>query len=353
MTEERERTAMPSIQDVAKRAGVSITTVSRVINNSSHPVNDETRRRVQDAVAELGYEPNLLARALVSEKSRIIGVIVGDASDPYFATIVRGASDAAREQGYLTIICNTDRIPDVELNFVRFLRDYNTDGIIFAGGGLTDQPHVKQLDELVAGLQANQVPVIALGNQLLDVPQVSIDNRQAAADMTAYLIELGHRRIGYISGPPGLTTSQHRLEGYKQALAAAGIPLELNLVTGGDFTYESGCTAADYFLDQVAPPTAIFAANDREAMGCLYQLKQRAIDVPRQMSVAGFDDIEATQYVHPALTTVHVPMHAVGFMGVKQLFIEMEAMGTVEQQHTLPHSLVLRDSTASPAVGTR
>src|SRR5215510_2805506 len=174
---------MPSIVDVAKLAGVSITTVSRVINNNAHKVSPETRKRVLDAVQSLNYVPNLLARALVSDKTGIIGVIVGDASDPYFATIVRGISNAAREHNYLTMICNTDRVPDVELNYVRILRDYSVDGIIFAGGGLDEKTHLKELADLVSSLRENQIPVVALGNHSLKVPQVHYDDVQASMDM--------------------------------------------------------------------------------------------------------------------------------------------------------------------------
>jgi LacI family transcriptional regulator len=340
---------MPDIKDVAKHAGVSITTVSRVMNNSAHPVNPETRRRVLEAAEALNYVPSPLARALVGEETRIIGVIVGDASDPYFATILRGISDTAREQGYLTIICNTDRVPDIELNFVRLLRDYCVDGIIFAGGGLTDAPHLEQLDGFVARFQTNHVPVVALGNHLLEVPQVSIDDVQAAKDMTHYLLELGHRQIGFISGPAGLTTSLLRLEGYKQALDQRGVPFDPRLVIEADFTFAGGHRAADYFLTCQPQPTAIFGANDREALGCLFQLKQRGLAVPEQISVAGFDDIDITPYVYPALTTVQVPMCEIGSMGVKQLLRALGSTDPLEQRLILPHSLALRASTAPPA----
>lgn len=340
---------MTTIIDVAKHSGVSATTVSRVINNSSHPVNPETRLRVLKSVEELNFMPSLLARALVSEKTHLIGVIVGDGSDPYFANIVRGITDAAQESGYLTIICNTERIPKVELSYLQLLRDYSADGIIFAGSAMLDSEYKDELAATVTNLQKNNVRVIALSNQYLDMPQVRIDDVLAAKEVTEYLIGLGHRRIGFITGPAGLITSELRLEGYKQALSEMGLAFEPELVVEGDFTYESGRHAAGVLVTQQPAPTAIFGSNDREALGCLFKLNELGIQVPTQISVVGFDDIETTQYVHPPLTTVHVPMHEIGVIGVKQLLQASEKGEAGEVIHKAPHSLVIRASTAPPA----
>jgi LacI family transcriptional regulator len=339
---------MPNILDVAKYAGVSVTTVSRVLNNSSHPVNSETRTRVLEAIEALNFVPNQLARALANDRTRLIGVIVGDGSDPYFANIVRGISGSAQANGYLTIICNTERVPGIELDFLRLLRDYSADGIIFAGGALTDSSYRNELGEIVAKLQDHHVPMIALSNQYLNMPQVKIDDVQAAMEMTEYLIGLGHRRIGFIAGPFGLTTSSLRLDGYKQALEQACLVFDPKLVVEGDFTYESGRKAADDLLELENPPTAIFGSNDREALGCLFRLAERGIKVPEWVSVAGFDDIETTSYVQPPLTTVHVPMYEIGALGVKQFMRALAQTEILESIYHVPHSLVIRASTASP-----
>lgn len=339
---------MPNILDVAKYAGVSVTTVSRVLNNSDHPVNSETRTRVLGAIEALNFVPNQLARALANDRTRLIGVIVGDGSDPYFANIVRGISGAAQENGYLTIICNTERVPEVELDFLRLLRDYSADGIIFAGGALIDPGFRDELVEIVAKLQEQNVPLIALSNQYLNMPQVKIDDILAAREMTEYLIGLGHKRIGFIAGPFALTTSLLRLDGYKLALDQAGIAFDPGLVIEGDFTYESGGHAADELMGKGNPPTAIFGSNDREALGCLFRLAELGIQVPEQVSVAGFDDIETTRYVQPPLTTVHVPMYDIGVMGVKQFLRALGQTEILEPIHRVPHSLVIRASTAPP-----
>jgi LacI family transcriptional regulator len=339
---------MPNISDVAKYAGVSVTTVSRVLNDSEHPVNSVTKDRVLEAIEALNFVPNQLARALANENTHLIGVIVGDGSDPYFANIVRGISDAAKENGYLTIICNTERVPETEIGFLRLLRDYNADGIIFAGGGLINPDYQKELSGIVGSLQERHVPLIALSNQYLNLPQVKINDLVASREMTEYLIHLGHKRIGFIAGPFTLITSQLRFDGYRQALDGAGIEYDPDLVIEGDFTYETGRRAAEELMKLEDPPTAIFGSNDREALGCLFRLDELGIRVPEQVSVAGFDDIETTQYVHPPLTTVHVPMHSIGVMGVKQFLLALAHEDLPEMIQTVPHELIIRASTAAP-----
>ena len=339
---------MASISEVAARAGVSITTVSRVISNSSHPVNPETRRRVLEAAEELNFAPSALARALANIETHIIGVIVGDASDPYFATIIRGITDEARENGYLTVIGNSDRLADVELNFVQLMRDYHADGLIFAGGGLTDSSYLHDLANLLASFKNQRVPVVALGHHLIDAPQVTIDNRLAAQEMTEYLIGLGHRRIAFIAGPSVLSTSVIREDGYREALRQHDIPFDPSLVVESNFTYEDGLRLADHFLTFDPLPTAIFGSNDVTTIGCLVGLSQRGIKVPEQISLAGFDDIAAAQYVNPPLTTIRVPMREMGVIGVQQLLAALKSKHQPASPYWLPHELVVRGSTAAP-----
>jgi DNA-binding LacI/PurR family transcriptional regulator len=339
---------MPSISDVAKLAGVSVTTVSRVINNSAHPVNQETRERVLKVAQELNFVPNALARALVSDSTHMIGVLVGDASDPYFATILRGISVMAREEGYLTMICNSDRLPEVELSYVQMMSNYHVDGILFTGGGLTDSSYIQEMRNLLADLQGRGVPVVLLGTHRFSAPQISIDNIQAAMDMTEYLISLGHKRIGFINGPDVLTTSALRLEGYCKALEKYGIPYDPGIVVSSEFTYEDGQRATDLILSCPEMPTAIFGSNDLTAIGCLSRLRERGIQVPEEISVAGFDDISAARYVNPPLTTIHVPMWDLGAAGMHHLLklINKEEQA-IQETLLLPYTLIERKSTAA------
>jgi LacI family transcriptional regulator len=338
---------MPSIVDVAKLAGVSVTTVSRVINNSSHPVNPETRNRVLNAAAELNFVPSALARALVSDNTHIIGIIVGDASDPYFATIVRGISDVARENGYLTMVCNSDRVSQMELSYVRLMSNYRVDGIIFAGGGLNDDDYLDEMRDLIDGLKERDVPVIILGSHRFQAHLISIDNVQAAMDMTEYLIGLGHRRIGFIQGPQVLSTSILRLKGYRQALEKHNIPYDQNLVAASNFTYEDGQRATNLLVKCKPQPTAIFGSNDLVAIGCLGWLRELGIAVPGEISVAGFDDISAARYVNPPLTTISVPMREMGATGMRHLLKMITTGVQFEEIHLLPYTLVERASCAS------
>ena len=337
---------MPSIVDVAKLAGVSVTTVSRVINNSAHPVNAKTRALVLQAAEALHYVPSALARALVSDETHIIGVIVGDAADPYFATIIRGISDVAREQGYLIITCNSDRVPEIELHYVRLLRDYHADGIIFAGGGLVDPVYLEQMKAMVEMLQESKIPILALGHHLFESPQVNIDNALATQEMTEYLIQIGHRSIALVAGPSVLITSEMRMEGYRRALKRYGLPFIQQLVIESDFTYESGQRAADELLTRQPLPTAIFCSNDIVAIGCITQLKVRGVQVPGQISVVGIDDIDAAQYIDPPLTTIRVPMREMGEVGMSQLLRLIVSKEPIDQLYLLPHRLVIRASSA-------
>src|SRR4051812_48083301 len=262
------------LDDVARRAGVSLSTASRVINDNGYPVAEATRQRVLDAVRELSYSPSVLARALVTKRTQIVGVIVGDVEDPYFAEIVRGVEDVARQAGYLVIVCNADRDPTTELSYLRTLLDYRVDGVILAGGGVLDEAHRQPHIQAVARLEHQGTVVVALAEVAAPVPRVSIDNRGAAAAMTRYVVGLGHTRIGVIAGPEGITTAQSRLQGIRDVLGTPGQPSELvaggelTLVNGG-FTVEGGECAAEVLFTRAPAPTAIVAVNDQMAVGAL------------------------------------------------------------------------------------
>jgi LacI family transcriptional regulator len=339
---------MASIQAVARVAGVSIATASRVINNSPYPVRESTRQRVLQAVEELNYSPSSLARALVTQRTNIIGIIVHDILDPYFAEIVRGVEDVARDHGYLTIVCNSDRHIETEVNYLRMLRDYQADGVIFAGGGLNGQG-VDELERIVSQLQATTrgTHIVSLAPQRFPTTMVTIDNARASRDMTGYLVELGHHSIGLISGPEHLLTSALRLEGYRQALSDANLTISDHNIVPGNFDLDSGRAAAEHFLDLDEPPTAIFATNDEMAIGCLAVLRKQGVAVPADISVVGFDDLKLLQSVDPPLTTIHVPLYELGATAMRQL-LRAFAGETIEPAVTLNHRIVVRESASIP-----
>ena len=178
---------MASITDVAKRANVSITTVSRVLSGSAHPVSDETRARVLEAAEALNYSPSALAQAMVTRATRIVGVIIGDATDPYFAAIVRGIEDVARRHGYLVIVCNSDRAPEIELAYLNTLNNYRVDGIIFAGGGLADEKYLEKIQQALQAIYQRGAVSVSLAKHLFSSFSVLVDNEQVVKDGVAYL----------------------------------------------------------------------------------------------------------------------------------------------------------------------
>lgn len=331
------------INDVAEKAGVSITTVSRVLNDSSHPVNEKTRQDVLWAAKELDYAPSALAKAMVTQRSFIVGVIVGDTMDPYFAAIVRGVEDAAREMGFIVMVANSDRKPDLEYQYIRTLNEYQVDGIIFAGGGLKDKVYLKNVCRTLEQFNNREAPVVTLGNHLFPSYEVVVDNEKIIYDAAAHLIEIGHRKIGYISGPENVTTSALRLVGYSKAMVEIG---EEELVIEGDYLYEGGLRAAEEIAAMKEKPTAILASNDRMAIGCIIGLKNRGIKIPHDISLIGVGGIEATQFISPPVTSIYLPLHELGGEGMRK--INQIRTGKVDRlgKTIVQHHLIVANSTA-------
>ena len=327
-----------SLAEVARRAGVSIATASRALNGSTHPVSDEARQRITVAARELGYSPSALARALVTRRSRILGLIVGDIVDPYFAEITRGAEDVARRHGFLTIICNADRRPAAELAYLRLLRDYQAEGILFAGGGQLASAETEPMAKAIAAARDEGTEVVALAARTFDAPQVVVDNRAACYDITSYVLSLGHRRVAFVDGPVGFTTAADRRAGYEAAMTdAGGVP---GAIHTGNFDYESGRAAAAR-MAAGGLPDAVVCSNDESAIGVVMTLRQAGVEVPGQVSVAGIDDIRASSFVD--LTTVSVPMYELGALGARRILEAREARPSART--VLPHRLVVRGST--------
>jgi LacI family transcriptional regulator len=344
---------MTTIVDVAKVAGVSISTVSRVLSSSGHPVSEETRQRVLQAVATLNYSPSALARAMITQDTRIIGIIVSDNQDPFFAAIVRGAEDVARSLGFLLIICNSDRQPDIELKYIQTLNDYRVVGIVFTGGGVKDPAYIAEITNLLGILERHKCAVVSLGHQVFPCVQVSNDNVQATADATRYLAQLGHQRIGYISGPEHLTTTELRLEGYRLGLQQSGLAFDPALVLPGDYTLEAGQQAAGRIIDMHPRPTAVLASTDYMAIGCAIGLKAAQLSIPRDISVMGINDIKAARWLDPPLSTVSLNMYEMGAAGIRHLVKRRSGEIGDTFHHIIKHELVIRDSTAPPRGGSR
>jgi LacI family transcriptional regulator len=342
---------MVSISEVAHKAGVSIATVSRVLNPvADYPVAPNTRRRVLAAASALHYTPSAIARALVTRRSRMVGVLLGDIVDPYFAEILRGVEDVARRAGYLVVVCNTSRDPGTERRYVTALRDYRADAILFLGGDFLDPSTRRPLVRELKTLQMQGAVAMAVAGDHADLPAIDIDHAAAAEEMVRYLVGLGHARIGFVSGPMTVSTARYRRNGFVRAIQSAG--LKPDLIEEGDFTYAAGQAAAHRLLTR--DPTAIFAANDQMALGVLAACRATEIGVPQQISVVGFGNTSAAEHAVPALTTLSMPRHQLGVEAMQAVLDALEMDDPAERTvrtRRLPFHLVIRES-ASGVRGT-
>ena len=341
---------MPVLSDVAKHAAVSLTTASRALDpDNDHPVNARTRARVQAAAVRLSYRPNPMARALRTKRVPTIAIVVHDVSDPYFAEVVKGATRAASAKGFLTIVCSSDRDPSTELRYVEMLCLSRASGVIFAGGGLDEAHYRRAMSGYARSIADYGGAIVALAPRSERWPSELPDNRKGARLVTEHLLALGHVGIAMIAGPTTLRTSRERELGYVDAMKEAGCK---PYIVAADFTTAGGAAAMSGLLRDRSL-TAVFVASDTMALGALAELRRRGIRVPEDVSVAGFDDIPGLEFIHPNLTTVHVPMAELGAAGVARLLNELDgdSHGTRVRLH--PVELVIRESTASPSRAMR
>jgi len=294
-----------TIAEVARAAGVSIATVSRVVNDIPHRVGEATRRRVLRAVRALDFRPNVLARSLHRLHTRTLGLILPDISNPYYAEITRGVEAVARRHGYALFICDTDREPAAMAHHIRLCREHQVDGVIVAGGGTWGRAHL-------AGLAARGMAAVLIGRHDVRLPAVRVDNVKGAYLAAQHLVRAGHRRIAVIAGPAASTTGADRLAGYRLAAREHGLSIPPRWVRAGDLRPASGAEAASALLRLRPRPTAILAANDQMAIGAMRAARAGGLAVPDDLSVVGFDDIELASCVTPPLTTMALPLARMG-----------------------------------------
>jgi LacI family repressor for deo operon, udp, cdd, tsx, nupC, and nupG len=333
---------MVKISDVAEAAGVSAATVSRALSTPKR-VAKETRERVQKVAGELGYSPNLVARSLRSQQSKLVIVLVTDIANPMLSRCVRGAERVARELGYSMLLGDTQNNPDLEERYTGLLTSRQVDGVIVMSSRLHGR-----VGELI--LKANAEAAIVNACACLDVAAcstVGVDDVGAARSMTEHLLGLGHRRIAVVTGPDESPHSRDRMFGYRLALRAAGLQFDESLVFGGEFTMETGGEAAERMLAHPTHPTAMFCFNDLMAIGAIQRLQGLGCRVPHDMSVAGFDDIEFAEFTSPPLTTVRQPKIEMGETAMRLLHQRLTGSPEVETV-TLPTELMVRGTTAAP-----
>jgi LacI family transcriptional regulator len=337
-----------SITEVARLAGVSTATASRVVSLSDYPVSAATRERVLEAARELDYVPNALARGLIKSRVPVVAVIVHDITDPYFAEVVRGVEDGAATAGYLVITCSSERNAERERSYVRLLRSMRAAAVVFAGSGLDDPTLNDEIDRHLAAMRADGAAVVHLSPHALGEPEIGVDNAAGIRAMVAALVGLGHRRIAFLAGPTSLFVARERLAGYRRGLEDASIPFDDRLVVRTGFDHVGGALGVDTLLAGDAPYTAICCANDLLALGALGRLAELGIDVPGEVSVAGFDDISTAALTAPSLSTVRLPLREMGRRGFEHA--DRLLAGDEPERHVLPTEVVLRDSTGAPPV---
>ncbi|MBB2944150.1 LacI family transcriptional regulator [Actinoplanes lutulentus] len=301
-----------TLADVARLAGVSPATVSRVINDSAKRVNDDLRERVLAAVAHLHYVPNAHAQNVARPRQSAVGVIVHDVSDPYFAEITRGLQRQAWDHDRLLVICNSYRDPERELAYVALLRAQQVHALILAGSGYHDDDFTDRLNAELSAYQHAGGRVAVIGRHRLVGSAVLPANEAGAHALGLRILGLGHRRVGVIAGPRTLTTTTDRLTGFRRAFTDLGVPLPAHRVVHADFTRDGGMTAATTLLDTDPTLTALITLNDSMAVGALATLRDRGVRVPDDISVTGFDDMPIARDVTPPLTTVRLPLVEMG-----------------------------------------
>lgn len=297
----------PTVSEVAREAGVSVATVSRVLNNSRY-VSDDTRETVIAAMRKLNYYINLPARTLKTRKTGRIGVIVPDIGNPFWASVVKGIEHEVVQQGYHVLLCNTDETPSLEAAYIRMMRETWVDGVIIATSGGND--------DLIYECGKDGPPVVLMDRRLdmPDVPadMVALDNLGGIYRAVRYLHDLGHRRIGMITDPVSITPGRERLDGYRKAMEALGLPKDESLVAEGNFKRDSGYELARRFLALDRRPTAIVVANNVMATGAIKAIREVGLRIPEDVSVISFDDTVFAEIVHPPLTVVAPPSNEMG-----------------------------------------
>lgn len=329
-----------TVDDVAAQAGVSIKTVSRVLNNEPN-ISEKTRSKVLAAMASLKYQPNPSARRLASKRSDLIMMVYDNPSDNYLINLQHGALDACKRYFYSLLLQPCDyRSPDLAVEIMQAARQR-------ACAGLLLTPPVSDVAELIRALDQSDIPFARLAPSIPSARglAVSTDDRSAARDMTRYLLGLGHRRIGYVMGHPDHEAAHERLRGYRDAIAEVGLEADPDLICQGLHSFESGVRCGEFLLDRPRRPTAIFAGNDDMAAGVLYAAHMRGIKVPESLSVAGYDDTPLSCQTWPKLTTLRQPIQEMAYAAVEQLVSrEPQARARI-----LGYELVLRDSTSALA----
>jgi len=329
---------MATLEDVARQAGVSVSTVSRTINRPDM-VNANTRTRVKAAIDDLEYRPNRVARRLrrLDGRAHMLGLLIPDIQNPFYSDIVRGVEDVAYARDAAVILCNTDETSDREQFYVDVLKAESADGVIL--------PPIARSDDSF-DVDSIGMPLVFFDRRISDgsVDTVVVDNERGARDAVDHLIGLGHRRIGFINGPATIATSAERLAGYRRALKKHGIDADPDLIRRGRPTRDAGKTLTDELLRLDRPPSALFAANNQLALGVMESIHMHKLHVPDDVAVATFDDAPWAKLLDPPLTAVRQPSYEMGRRAAELLFDRIASPGRPAALVVLQPKLIVRAS---------
>jgi LacI family transcriptional regulator len=329
---------MATIRDVAERAGVAPITVSRVINNSGY-VSESTRARVEAAVADLGYVPNVLARSLRSRRTNTLALILTDISNPFWTTVARGVEDAASSADFNVILCNTDESEVEQDKYLRVLLQKQVDGVLLVPASCAVEP--------IQFVQSQNTPIVVLDRRVPDaqVDVVRGDSEGGAYQLTRLLLSLGHRQIAVLSGPGGVSTAEERVAGYRRALTGAGLDVDAALVYYGKYSAESGYEMAQQMLASTPRPSALFAGNNFIAIGILRALRDAGLRVPEDFALVSFDDLPANVVIDPFFTVAAQPAYEMGRQATELLLARLsEEPPTAYQEIVLSTEIIVRES---------
>lgn len=334
---------MTTMKTVAGRAGVSTATVSRVLSGDGSGVRAELRARVREAAAELGYQPNQLARNLRARTSRIVGLVISDIGNPYFTGIARSCQDVVQQHGYSLVLCNTDDDAERQVISLRDLAEERAAGVILAS--------TTTGDDGTRRLVAAGIPMVALDRRVrgLHLDCVTVDDETAAWRATRHLIELGHTRIALLGGPGSFSNIRDRRDGYLRAFREARLRVDDDLLLEGNLREPAGFAMALDALGRTRPPTAVFTVNIMTTIGVLRAVRELGLSIPHDVSIVGFDDVPMGELLDPPLTVVRQPTYQMGARAAQLLMRRIQEPGAPIQETMLSASLVVRSSTRALA----
>ena len=340
-----------NIKDIARICGVSVSTVSKILNNKADNISEATKKMILKRVKELNYIPNETARSMVTKKSRIIAFVIPDISNPYFPEIARGIGDLLIEKGFHLLIYNTGGNLQVENQIIDYIKQFNVQGVIFSTQNCFEEN--EKIGELY---ETSNISVVLIERNIKkypNLPGIYVDNEKGSYDATKFLISKGHKKIAVVTGPLSIANIKYRFYGFQKAMEEAGLMIDHKLIIESDFTTYGGEKAVNHLLESYSDNkfTALFAFNDLMAWGAVTAIKKKAIIIPDDIAVIGFDGILISEAMNPALSTVSTPMYLIGNSASNKILEQIESKNNllnqafIQNKLIIPPRLIIRDST--------